>query len=60
MSSCLIHRLFHCINSKETLHQEVSLRSSPRGAVEMNPTRNHEVACSIPGLSQWVTDLALL
>ena len=25
-----------------------------------NPTRNHEVVCSIPGLAQWVKDLALL
>ena len=26
----------------------------------MNPTRNHEVAGSIPCLAQWVGDLALL
>ena len=25
----------------------------------MNPTRNHEVSVSIPGLAQWVKDLAL-
>ena len=34
--------------------------SSHRGAVEMNLTRNHEVAGSIPDLAQWVKDLALL
>ena len=35
-------------------------RSSHRGAAEMNPTRNHEVVGLIPGLAQWVKDLALL
>ena len=35
-------------------------RSSHRGTVETNPTRNHEVVGSIPGLTQWVKYLALL
>ena len=34
-------------------------RSSRHGAAETNPTRNHEVACLIPALAQWVKDLAL-
>ena len=36
------------------------IRSSRRGTVETNSTRNHEVASSIPGLTQWVKDLAWL
>ena len=32
--------------------------SSRRGAVELNPARNHEVVGSIPGLTQWVRPLA--
>ena len=29
------------------------------GAAETNPTKNHEVVGLIPGLTQWVKDLAL-
>ena len=33
--------------------------SSHRGAVEMNPTKNHEVVGLISDLTQWVKDLTL-
>ena len=35
-------------------------RSSRHGAAEINLSRNHEVAGSIPGLAQSIKDLALL
>ena len=37
---------------KKTLIQKDIFRSSRHGTVEMNPTRNHEVTGSIPGLTQ--------
>ena len=37
----------------------VSRRSSHHGSAVMNPTRLHEYVDSIPGLAQWVKDLAL-
>ena len=41
------------------LYLEWINQSSCRGAEETNLTRNHEVASPIPGLAQWVNDLAL-
>ena len=43
-------------NSKDHL---TNFRSSHCGTAETNPTRNQEVAGSIPGLAQWVKDLTL-
>ena len=42
-----------------TYTQKKPHKSSHRGAVETNPTRNHEVVGSIPGLAPWVKDPAL-
>ena len=44
--------------------REVQIKTTMRwtsccGAVETNPTSNREVAGLIPGLTQWVKDLAL-
>ena len=36
--------------------QKVNLGSSCHGTAETNPTSNHEVVASIPGLIQWVKD----
>ena len=39
--------------------QKTENKSSHGGTEEMNPTRNHEVAGSIPVPSQWVKDPVL-
>ena len=40
-------------------HKNKHPGSSRRGTAEMNPTRNHEVEDSIPGLAQWLKELVL-
>ena len=68
--SCLTIILFNQINDFYTCciietitfgaKENVLLGNSCCGAAEMNPTRNHKVVGSIPGLIQWVKGLALL
>ena len=47
------------ITITHTVNITIDFRSSCCGAVEMNPTSIHEDAGLIPGLNQWVKDLAL-
>ena len=48
-------------NEEEIYHfLKIGLRRRSRpGAAKTNPTRNHEAASLIPGLTQWVKDPAL-
>ena len=46
-------------SSNKYMPKSQTYGSSHHGTVEMNPTRNHEVAGSIPGLTQWVKDQVL-
>ena len=45
-----------CKDGSKIYKSEVPIR----GTAETNPTRNHEVVGSIPGLAHWVKDPALL
>ena len=45
---------------KKKLLKKYKFWSSRCGAAETNPTMNHEVVGSIPGLAQWVKDLVFL
>ena len=44
---------------KRKKKRKENIGSSRHGTAETNPTKNHEVAVSIPGLAHWVNDLAL-
>ena len=47
------------LNVKMDITKSLEDRSSHCGSVEMNLTGIHEDVGSIPGLAQWVKDLAL-
>ena len=49
----------HAVGAAQEMVKKQRQGSSHRGAAEMNPTWNYEVAGSIPGLCQWVKDAAL-
>ena len=52
---------YHLTPVRITIIKKSTHRRSHCGVWETNPTRNHEVAGSIPGLlPQWVKDLALM
>ena len=59
LTGCLQRKLYKGSTEEVEEDQKTSFRSSCCGAAETNPTSNHEVLLSSPGLAQWVKDLAL-
>ena len=59
-SSDLIPGVGTSYTASAALKKKKTHRRSHRGTAETNLTRNHEVTGSIPSLTQWVKDLALL
>ena len=61
MKRQLIKHMYVCFMSKVLQDGKIKIMiytSSSHGAAETNPTRNHEIVSSIPGLIQWVKELA--
>ena len=59
VSLCLMGTGFSIGEAEKFFLKIVLARSSHRGSAEMNLTSIHEDAGSIPGITQWVKDLAL-
>ena len=55
----MIASSFYTVLAYRSSRKNALFWSSHRGASETNPTRNHEVAGSLPGLAQWVKDPVL-
>ena len=51
---------YHSIQQIQILKESIGKKKKMEFPQETNPTRNHEVLGSIPGLRHWVKDMVLL